>query len=363
VNENVDWAAVRREFPALANWTYLNTATLGLIPQRARAAVDAYFGRRDELAHTDFDLWWDEVDEIRGLIADFLCGPEAEDIAFFPNACSALSVASSAIDWKPGDEILTLTDEFPNQLYFSSVLPGVNLVEASIDDFKSAVTDRTRMIAVSTVSYQTGRRAPWEKWANAFRDRGIFIYVDATQSFGALTTCLHGVSVDMLAVDCYKWACAPPGAAFAYIHPDARARVKPTVIGWRSDRNWRDMQNLHHGAPEFSSAAEKYEGGMLPFPSLYGLKASLEFMSSLNGGNAAIENRVLSLARLLGGDASSSIVCLDLPSRDPVAVAARLREEKILVSARKGKLRISPHFYNNDEDIERLQRALRSAMG
>jgi selenocysteine lyase/cysteine desulfurase len=136
-----------------------------------------------------------------------------------------------------------------------------------------------------------------------------------------------------------------------------RTVLKPGVIGWRSDRGWRDMENLRHGDPMFSDSAERFEGGMLAFAPLYGLKASVEWMLDL--GPAAIENRVLELAKACGGDGRSPIVALPV-AEDARAIAARLREERILVSARRGKLRISPHFYNDERDVELLSRSMPS---
>jgi selenocysteine lyase/cysteine desulfurase len=354
----VNWDAVRAGFPALRDWTYLNTATLGLISSRTTEAVATHLARRERFANTDFDSWWDDVDGIRNLIGE-LIGCTGSDVAFFPNSSAALALALSAAKWRDGDEIVTLLDEFPNQVYLSAC-PGVRLVETSIDSFWDAITPRTRMVAISAVNYQTGLRAPWERMAGSLRDRGIFLYVDATQSFGALMTRVDGHSPDMLAVNCYKWACAPPGAAFAFVHPDLRRRMPPNAIGWRSDAGWRNMHNLKHGVPEFSESAEKYESGMLAFPSLYGLEASLRLMLEI--GVPASEARVLSLARSCGGAppnaCSSQIVTLPLPAGDADALVASLRADRIVVSARRGKLRISPHFYNNDEDVVRLRARL-----
>jgi len=359
----VDWTAIRAEFPALESWTYLNTATIGLIARRVRAAMDAHSARRDELAHTDFQSWWDDMDELRGVIAQILHAAP-DDIAFVQNCGAVLALAKSAVEWRPGDEILTLEDEFPNQVYATAGLEGVRLVETTMLRFWDAITPRTRMVAISAVNYQTGFRADWESMIGTLRERGIVSYVDATQSFGVLVNDLRGHQPDFYAVDCYKWACAPPGAAFACIHDGVRTRVKPSVIGWRSDRGWRDMENLRHGEPVFADAAERFEGGMLAFPSLYGLKASLEWMLEI--GPPAIEQRVLELAQACGGDGRSPIVALTVEAALPVdedarAIAARLREQRILVSARRGKLRISPHFYNDEGDVEAVSKSMLSA--
>jgi selenocysteine lyase/cysteine desulfurase len=351
----VDWSIVREQFPALKEWTYLNTATMGLIATRTRAAVDAHFARRDELANTDFASWWDDVDRLRATIARMI-GCTAADIAFLPNASTALALARSAIEWRDGDEILTLRNEFPNQSYVAATLHGVRLVETPLDRFWECVSARTRMVAISAVNYQTGLRVRWEEMVSKLRERGIVFYVDGTQSFGALVTSLAGNAPDLFAVDCYKWACAPAGAAFAYVHPDLRKRCSPAVVGWRSDAGWRDMHNLRQSDPVFPDAAEKYEGGMLAFPSLYGLGASLEFMRE--AGPADMEERTLALAKACGGDGISPIVIRDVSGREPTALAEHLRRNRIVVSARGGKLRISPHFYNNEADVTRLLDAI-----
>ncbi len=351
----VDWARVRGEFPALEKWTYLNTATLGLIARRTRAAVDAHLARREELANTDFVTWWDDVDGVRASVARLL-NCEAVDIAFLPNASTALALARKAIDWRDGDEILTLCNEFPNQSYGNAELRGVRLVETTLDRFWEAVSPRTRMAAISAVNYQTGLRACWEEMVPRLRDRGILFYVDGTQSFGALVASLAGNAPDLFAVNCYKWACAPAGAAFAFVHPDLRNRLSPQVIGWRSDAGWRDMQNLRQSDPVYADAAEKYEGGMLAFPSLYGLRESLTMMEEI--GAAEIEKRTLSLAKACGGDGRSPIVIRDLTGRDPAELAEHLQRNRIVVSARGGKLRVSPHFYNNEADVSKLMDAI-----
>lgn len=352
----VDWKAIRAEFPALRTWTYLNTATLGLIPTRVRNAVNAHFARRDALACTDFLDWWDDMDRVRALAARLVkCAPD--DIAFIPNASTGLALAASAIEWRDGDEVLTIEDEFPNQFYFASgIAARVNLISVPPDRIFDAISARTRMVAISSVNYQNGRRAPYEDLGPLLRKRGIFFYLDGTQSAGVLTIDLQRVQPDVFAVHAYKWLISPPGAGFAYVDSSLRKRLRPRVIGWRSDRDWRLMENLRHEPPRFPESAEKYEGGMLPFGALYGMGAALELVLEIGPEN--IERRVLSLARACGGDGTSPIVAMRLPQGKIDSVASRLKNDRILVAARKGNLRISPHFYNDEADIARLKEAL-----
>ena len=116
-----DWKALRAEFPALANWTYLNTATYGQMPRSAADAMCRHLARRNELACDDYLSWFDDMDSIRESCAR-LVHCEAPDIAFVISASTGLAALVLGLPWQSGDEVLTLDDEFPNQLYVSAML-------------------------------------------------------------------------------------------------------------------------------------------------------------------------------------------------------------------------------------------------
>ena len=369
----VDWRAVRAEFPALARWIFLNTAEFGQLPRRSVEAAARHFARRDETACADFLSWFDDADRLREAIAR-LIHADRTDIAFVPNAASALALLMTGIDWQPGDRIVTLRDEFPNNIYSPALLAnrGVGFIEASWEGFYEALTERTRLVVLSEVGYMNGRRPPLAEISRRVHALGGLLYVDGTQSLGALEFDVRATEPDMFAVHGYKWLLAPNGAAFMYVRPSLRKRIEPIVVGWRSHRNWRAVDNLHHGAPEFVEAAERYEGGMLPFAVLYPMLASVEMIEQI--GPERIERRVLELAdyaraslRRLGarlpGDEQphfeSPIVAARFEEGDASAIARELRTRGVLISARHGFLRISTHFYNNEDDVDRLGSELR----
>jgi cysteine desulfurase/selenocysteine lyase len=360
----MNWSNIRAEFPALRNWTWLNTATFGQLPTRTRKAVDAHFARRDELACADFLSWFDDMDELRGLIAQLIyC--DAADIAFAMNACSALSLFLGGMDWHAGDRVVTLRDEFPNQYYFVASLAerGVELVEA---DRIESLPERTRAVLLSTVNYSNGYRPDVARISQLAHAAGALLYVDGTQSVGALTFDVREVRPDMLAVDGYKWLLCPNGATFFYVSPELRLKLRPSVIGWRSDRGWRSVDELHHGTPKMTDGAERYEGGMLNFASLYGMRESVRMMLEI--GSDCIEQRVLELAGLTADilrrsgativNENTNVVAAHWPDRDASALARSLQAERIIVAARHGNLRVSPHFYNTEEDLENLKKRL-----
>ena len=192
--------------------------------------------------------------------------------------------------------MLTLHHEFPNQLYGHASV-NARSVECDWHEFDSHVTARTRLVAMSTVNYTTGLRPDLDELVKDLRGRGIVVYLDGTQSCGALQFDCAAVAPDFFAVDAYKWMISPNGATFIYVNPEMRRRLPPNVLGWRSDKDWRNVTHLHHGAPRFGESAEKYEPGMMAFASLYGMDASLRLIEEI--GITQIEKRVLELADTL----------------------------------------------------------------
>ena len=368
VETQTNWKLLRAEFPALERFTYLDTASFGQLPTFASAAMIKHLTHRDETASAQFLTWFDDMDVIRGKCAQLVhCA--AADIAFVPSASTGLSYLMQGLKWKQGDEVLTLEGEFPNQLYQGAAVEkfAVKFRVVPWADFYDSVTSRTRVVLVSSVNYATGFLAPLEEMSRFLRERGVLLYVDGTQSLGALQFDARLVQPAMLVVNAYKWMMSPNGAGFVYIDPEVRQQLTPSVVGWRSDEGFRRVGSLNHGFPVFSNTADKFEGGMIPFPSLYAMGAVLDLL--LETGPAAIAARVLELANKtramlveLGGEVNtdaSQIVTARFADRDVAELATRLKARQILTSARHGRLRVSPHFYNNEADISRLRDALR----
>lgn len=366
--EPINWAAIRAEFPALATKTFLNSATMGQLPRAASEAVLAHLQRRDHNAAVDAPKWFDDLDRLRAKLGQ-LVNAASTDIAFIPSTAHGLSIALNGIDWQPGDRIVTLDPEFPNNTYAPSLLTrrGVEFLEVPLNEFAQAINDRTRLVIASALNYVTGMRAPLREMRR-MAPNALF-YVDATQGCGALRFDVQALGIDMLAVHGYKWMLSPTGAGFLYVKPEVRQWLEPNVIGWRSHHNWRDWANLHHGTPVFSEDAERYEGYFPAMPLLYAMEASVDLFLSL--GTEAIEQRVLHLAALLrekvqqlGGTIAhdnSPIVCCRFEGIDSSALAAKLIERKLIVSARHGWLRVSVHLYNNEADLDLFASAVNHA--
>ncbi|HML18125.1 MAG TPA: aminotransferase class V-fold PLP-dependent enzyme, partial [Bryobacteraceae bacterium] len=244
---------------------------------------------------------------------------------------------------------------------------GVEFREVPWERFYESIDERTRLVALSEVNYSSGFRPPLDELSRFVRERDVTLFVDGTQSTGALRFDVTKSNPGALAVHAYKWMCSPTGAGFLYVAPQLRAKLPAGVVGWRSHQGWRaSVDNLHHGMPVFKESAEKYEGGFLSFPLLYAMQASVDMMLEI--GPEAIERRVLDLAgaaraslRNMGArvdDTGSQIVAAKFPGQDPSRLARELKARRVLVAARHGYLRISPHFYNNEEDLQKLEEEL-----
>jgi selenocysteine lyase/cysteine desulfurase len=182
--------------------------------------------RRDEFACSNFLDWYDDTDRLRESIAR-LIHATSEDIAFVPNAAAALSIVLAGLGIAPGDNIVTLDDEFPNYLYVDAArkVPWEQLYD-SIDH-------HTRLVAFSEVNYATGFRPPLREISRFLAERGVPLFLDGSQSVGALTFDVRETPVDLLAVHGYKWLVSPTGAGFMYVSPAMRAKLPPNILGWR----------------------------------------------------------------------------------------------------------------------------------
>lgn len=376
----VDWQAVRAQFPALSESVWLNTATFGQVPLRAQQAIQRHYEERNRMGARWFLRWFEEADAARADIAG-LFGVDAEDFAYIPNANHALSLLVNAIDWRPGDEILSFENEFPNQTYAVALVAhhGVKLRVVKLSEWQEALTDQTRLVSVSQTNYATGEEAPVDAMNVALRRHPALLYVDGTQTAGARKLLFPEGLPDLYAVNGYKWMNSPPGAAFALIPAYTRAWLRPQTIGWRSDRNWRNVSLLSQGMPEFADSADRYEGGMLPIENIAAMRESALLVREI--GIDVVEERVMALAAqirevltkvdatFIGSEsgvslATSHIVSAKLPEPfSAETVVQELDAKGVQVSARHGYLRVSAHYYNNEQDIERFASVLRSALG
>ncbi len=371
-----DLGALRRQFPVTAELAYLNHAAIGTMP---RAAADRMSAAAAEVAATGDRGWPErngEVERVRGRVARLLGAREAHEVAFTGNTSEALSVVAYGLDWRDGDNVVGPESEFPSDLY-----PWMGVAEVSgrqveyrrvperqgrVDagDLVAAMDERTRVVAVSWVQYASGHRVDLEALARACRERDALLVVDAIQGLGALALDVERSGVDVCALASHKWLLGPEGLGLLYVSDRVVEAVRSTRRGWRSVAS-RYRWDVVDPAP--AEGALRFEAGTLNVYGIHALGASLDLLLGL--GPEAVERRVLALAeRAARGLAErgfalaaprspgevSGIVAGTHPDRSADELAEALAERGVIVSARAGRLRVSPHVYNADEELDRL---------
>jgi selenocysteine lyase/cysteine desulfurase len=306
-----------------------------------------------------------------------LLGGRAEEVALLASASEGLFVASSGIAWRPGDNVVVGQSEFPSVLHaWQRLRPqGVEVrgvgrePVVALDELAAAVDARTRVIAVSHVSYLTGARHDLGRLRGLADRVGARLVVDASHALGVVP--VDGRLCDVVVACCYKWLLAVHGVGVFYVNARRWPDLAPPWVGWYStlrEEDWRRRTDYR-----LKETAERFEAGNPAFLSVYVLAAALRVLGAL--APRAVEAHVLRL----GGELREGLVKLGLPVLTPEAPEARagnlvftaeqplevergLREAGVITWAGDGRVRLSVHVYNDEADIARALAAL-AALG
>jgi cysteine desulfurase/selenocysteine lyase len=363
--------AIRDDFPVLKEWVYLDNAFVGLMPRQVREGYDEWadewynFNVGDRTILTG---WLEKTKKLRGMVAD-LIGVKAHEIAFTMCTGSGLNIVVNGTDWKKGDNaVFTEWEHNPLDTHTTrryGVEPRVvHAVDGRFElaDLEKAVDDDTRIVQVSQVCFTNGFRFNLKEFAEIAHEHGAKVLVDATQAVGALQVDYKKDDVDFVAVAPYKYLMGPAGLAFLYVNEESIPALTPDRTGWKN-------QIWEGDNPEKSNSegsAEKFEYGTINFQGVYALVKSIEYLN--NFGMKNVEDRVLRLNKYLNerltslgkeiwtpeGNESPIVSFLQ---DNPEELAEKLKRQKIKVTGRKahgGHMRVSVHFYNTMEDIQKL---------
>jgi selenocysteine lyase/cysteine desulfurase len=366
----VNWDDIRKRFPVTENSTYLNAAAAGPLSRATMLAATEYYQQMMNDADTHWDEWLAKREDVRRKVAAFI-NAEPEEIALTTNTSSGMNVIIDALETH--GEVISCDLEFP-----VSTLPWMNrripvhLVksvagEVRMDDIRDAMNVRTGIICLSHVQYSNGLRMDLEELGHA--KGGHALVVNASQSAGAFEIDVKRMQIDALCATGHKWMLSGYGSGFVYLSKELMARSRPRAIGWLSMEDpYADSNNEIHLRGD---AAARTELGCPHFAGMFALGASVDLIAGVGIKN--IEERVLALNRLLtdrllesrwkvlspiGGERTRSAETL-VHADDPSGLVAKLAERKIIVTKKPQGIRVATHFFNNEEDIERLIEGLR----
>ena len=370
-----DWARIRSRFPILENKTYLNSCSYGAMSDDVKNALYRYIRDREERG-TDWDYWVERNESVRHAVANFL-GAKPDEIAITTSASASINSLASAMDFTGPRKKIVISDfEFPTnaQIWYAQEPRGAEIVRIPerdgyipAEDFASAIDEDTLLVAVTHVCFRNGARLDIPAIADIARDKGALMMVDGFQGLGTFEFDVGNSSVDFVVGGMLKYLLGTAGLAFLYVRDELIEKLVPTVTGWFAQSDIFAMDNTGYDP---SPTARRFETGTPPVPNSYAAEAGLKIIDEV--GLPAIEFRIREITAAIIAEAKSTGYTLAVPedperhgalitlrSLDENAIVAALENDGIVTSCRSGNLRISPHFYNNSDDVDALFRALR----
>jgi len=306
-----------------------------------------------------------------------------DEIALLGPTSLGLSLVANGIAWAPGDEVVCYLDDYPANVY-----PWINLRdkgvvvrfiepaqigELTVEAVERTLTPKTRLVALASCSFISGFRIDIAAIGKLLRERGILFCLDAIQTLGAFPTTVE--HVDFLSADAHKWLLGPVAIGVVYVKKELFELCRPTLLGsW----NIKAPNFVAQNQVEFVEGAQRYEPGVLNVPGVAGMKATIDLLLEI--GIEKVAERILSIrSRLIFGLVElgftplgattnaahfSGIITVSHPTRDIPSLFKRLSENRVVCSPRQDRqgnhyLRFSPHFYNTEDEVDRVLELLK----
>ncbi|HOI94310.1 MAG TPA: aminotransferase class V-fold PLP-dependent enzyme [Syntrophobacter fumaroxidans] len=365
----------RAFFPVTDRYAFLNHAAVSASSLRVRAAVESFLDALVESGPVRYGEWMEGVAEARRRFGR-LINAEPGEIAFTGNTSDGLSIVAEGLDWKPGDAVLVPMPDFPANVY-----PWLNLERLGVEmrfyrknlgrfgpaELEEAFRPGVRLLAVSSVDYSTGFRCDLEAVGEFCREKGILFCVDAIQSLGAFALDVRKCGIHFLAAGAHKWLLGLMGSGALFISRDADEMVRPRRVGWRSVVDENNFETL---SLSLKKDALRFETGTGNVAGILGLGAALGLL--LEVGVDTVSESILALNdRVLDGLRERSLEVVSplekknrsgivsfIPPGNPEELFDFFNRRNVCVSHRGRYIRLSPHFYNNAEDIDAFLDAL-----
>jgi kynureninase len=378
-----DLLAWRDEFPIVETCTYLVSHSLGAMPRAAAGYLQEFadtWSTRGVRAWQEG--WWEIGRETGNLLAPIL-GVQPDTISMHQNVTVAQGVIASCFRYDGARRKIVMTElEFPSNHYLFEgfrrygadvvYVPSTDPVRLDLDRFLEAIDEETILVPLSLVLFKsaciTDARTVIEKAHRV----GAHVILDVYQGAGTVPMNLEAWDTDFAVGGSVKWLCGGPGAGYLYVRPDLAATLQPTFVGWAAHESPFEFAT---GPVRYAGSPERFQSGTPNVPSLYSARAGYEIVASI--GVPAIRARSLQLTRRII-DASLAAgyrlntpvtdqerggsVIIDLPGAP--AIADELIRSSVIVDYRPGAgIRIAPHFYNTEEEVDRAMQTIAVLVG
>jgi selenocysteine lyase/cysteine desulfurase len=363
--------------------TYLNCAYMSPLMRKVRDAAVKGLERKCrpwEISAPDFFIG---SDALRSAFAE-LIHARPDDIAIIPAASYGVSTAASNLPLSAGESVLAVEDQFPSNLYpwrerAREVGASLETVARPGDgDWTRAVLEaldeRTRIVALPQCHWTDGGLFDLERISRACRENDVFLSLDVTQSVGAFPLDVHAIEPDFLTAAAYKWLMGPYSLGLLYVSERWQREGRPLEHNWIHRKNAENFARLVDYQDEFAPGARRFDVGersnfaLVPAAEAgirqileWGVQNVAETLGAVTAGIAA-RARALGLSSPPEGSRAPHYVGLKLGGGLPADVPAALAERKVYVSVRGPSIRVTPHLYNDERDVERFFEALSAVL-
>jgi kynureninase len=366
-------AAIRAEFPILERATYLNSCSLGALSRRSEGYLAEFTERWHEMgAAAWYRHWLGRVEDLRGRVAGFL-GTTPREVALLPSTSTALAVVTESVKAEGRNRVVCTELDFPTLAYQWAVRPEMELVVLRSPDgvridpeqFADAVDERTLFLATSHVFFTTGYEQDLGALAEIARSAGAYSLIDGYQGAGQVELDAASTGVDFYTSGPLKWLCGGPGLAYLYVRDELVERLEPRLTSWfATERQFDfDLEGF-----EYRPDARRFEMGTPALPTVHTALGGQEIVDEIGIEAIVATNRRLTERLIRRAEAAGFRLRLAEPDRrtsivmihhdDPPRAVGHLKANGVIVDYRPGFVRVSPHFYNTEAEVDRFVEVL-----
>jgi len=368
----------RPEFPILDTCTYLVSHSLGAMPRSARASVGEFLDAWDHRGvRAWYEGWW-EIGRTTGDLLAPILGVPAGTISMHQNVTVTMGIVASCHRFEGRRRKIVLSDlEFPTNIYMfegwrrygaeTVMVRSDDGIRVPLDRLLDAIDDETALVPLSLVLFKSGCVQDARAVVKKAQKVGARVVLDVYQAAGTLPLELEALGVDYAVGGSVKWLCGGPGAGYLYVRPDLAKTVEPVLVGWAAHAE----PFAFEAAPiRYADAPERFQSGTPNVPALYSARAGYRIVAEI--GVEAIREKSLRLTRRImdhalargytlntpiGDEERGGSVVVDVPGAKDVA--DELMRQDVVIDYRPGAgIRMAPHFYNTDAEIDHALAAL-----
>ena len=380
-----DLSAYRSEFPIVERRTYLISASLGPLSRRSRALAEEHLDLWERLGPEE--LWMEHAfaylqrcrEGFAGLI-----GADPDEVAIVPSVSAGISSIASCLDFRPRPKVVLSAMDFPTNHYVwraqerigakLDVVPSPDGIRVEAEDIVAAIDEETALVNTNRVLFESSWIMDLPPVVEAAHSAGALVLVDDFHGSGVVPLDVHALGIDLLVSGALKWLCGGQGIAFLYCRRDLIEAMEPLVVGWFGTKEPFDFDrsrlNLHDDA-------RRFETGTYALPQAWTASGGLEIMAEvgverIRARNQELTRGIIARADDLGlqllspreDDRRGGLVRVRVPGGRPAAerVLHALFEKDVVLDQRGDALRISPHFFNDEGDLDRCFEQLRTVL-